>query len=102
MKQFLAFVILALLLTHCAAHLPKPGEPASADIDQRWERRRAVQDFDSPERTQEQQVAFDEGYAAGLLDARHRKPADPDSHESYQGSPLRQPFLDGYEAGRMK
>lgn len=102
MKRLPASVILALVLTHCAARLPAPGEPVRTDIDQRWERQREAQDFNSPERTQEQQIAFEEGYAAGLRDARHRKPADPDSHDAHHDFSLRQHFLDGYEAGWMK
>lgn len=99
MKLFPALVILALLLTHCAARLPAPGEPVRTDIDQRWEQRQQDRNNGEPHRTAEQQGAFDAGYAAGHGDARRGQPADPDAHEGYRDSPLRKHFLDGYEAG---
>jgi hypothetical protein len=99
MKRLPASVILALLLTHCAARLPAPGEPVSADIDQRWEQRQRDRNEDEPQRTAEQQAAFDAGYAAGHGDARRGKPTDPDGHDDYRDTPLRTHFLDGYEAG---
>ena len=98
MKRLPAFVILAALLTHCAARLPAPGEPMGTDIDQRWEQRQQERSEDEPRRTAEQQAAFDAGYDAGHGDARRGKPADPDAHVGYRDTPLRKHFLDGYEA----
>ena len=99
MKRLPAFVILTALLTHCAARLPAPGEPVRMDIDQRWEQRQQHRDEDEPQRTTEQQAAFDAGFAAGHGDASRGKPADPEAHDRYRDSPLRRHFLDGYEAG---
>lgn len=99
MKRLPAFVILAALLTHCTARLPAPGEPVSADIDQRWEQRQRDRNEDEPQLTAEQQAAFDAGYAAGHGDARRGQPADPEAHDGYRDSLLRKHFLDGYEAG---
>lgn len=99
MKRLPDSVLLALLLTHCTARLPAPGEPVRADIDQRWEQRQQDRNEDEPQRTVEQQAAFDAGYAAGHGDARRGQSADPDAHDGYRDSPLRKHFLDGYEAG---
>ena len=98
MTRLSSIVILASLLTHCTARLPVPGEPVSADVDQRWERRQQDQVQVAPPLTAEQQAAFDAGYAVGYRDARHGKPADADGHDDYRDTPLRSYFFDGYEA----
>ena len=100
MKRPPFLVLLALMLTHCTARLPAPGEPVSTDIDQRWEQRQQQREQDEPQRNAEQQAAFDAGYAAGHRDAQRRKLADPEGHDDYRDTFLRTHFLDGYEAAQ--
>lgn len=107
MKRLLTLVALLLLAQCKTFHLPNPGEPVAANIDEREALRDAMRDEreanDGPRYTDPaQQQAFDDGYAAGFLDHQRGKPSDPDAHLGKINAARRDAFTAGYLAGFAK
>jgi len=106
--RFVFSLSMLLLLAQCkTSHLPKPGEPVRADIDERAELRDALrQERESDEGPRYSdpalQAAFEEGYAAGFVDHQRGRLSDPDGHAGKIAPAHRDAFVAGYLAGFSK
>ena len=106
--RFVLALSMLLLLAQCkTSHLPKPGEPVRADIDERAERRDAFrQESEADEGPRysdpRQQAAFEEGYAAGFLDHQRGRLSDPEASLGKIAPAHRDAFTAGYHAGFSK
>lgn len=105
--MLLSFAMLLLLVQCKTSHLPKPGEPVRADIDERGELRDALRQEreadDGPRYSDPAlQAAFEEGYAAGFLDHQRGRLSDPDASVGKIAPIHRDAFVAGYLAGFSK